>query len=804
MSEFSLDGSIPGTWGAPSSGTSPVPGSEAQTGEAPVGNVVLFSDVFDSVRPVGDVALAHSAPGISSENRFGVKCVDLGYIGIVFCGGVIGKRGFMCVREECEIPSHKTKVQFPNLKGDVIFICGQASGTEVTTVYSDPVVPLAVFPGTTWQDTWASAVRGLPAWQSVFASLVSQHSDPVTTLDSAAMKDLHERSDKIVRFAVTPKRRNRERSASDGSPGDLAFELLPVIDDLGPTPALMLELLGPAWKTMTSNVEVLSRVAKSSRTSAQEQGTKVSSELDKVDIKLAQLKVLLGERPSSMGTQSVYEALSDVFLEIDDNKLMSDAALGDAVAQLKSSIRQEVAQGLGSLVTEQIQAQVFSPKSSFFKNFVMPTAALVKLCSPSAEQPGASWEARFKTLEINVKHLQSSKPVGNLAPKTEPNSSTSAFDFGGLWQAEPEHKPTPPLRHPDVNSVSERFSRTEHEVAKLRRDLELQRTAAPLDPPAVADPRVDALIKELIEVRSLIRSTSVSVDGYIFESPESVKAWMTMHGVEGVVNLFVDPISLLSMSDNVAPDEETAAKNRLASSKVLDSSPEMTKYKASFQLEVPPILGKKVDAATVSSDRVLAAVPTYKDWDSGTGRDGVHDRMKTRLNDGYLILKNQIEANLTGEAKLLALAMRSLSFMAWQELGTFMTTYYTEVKTRSQATEAECWILVTHCIRKVLSETRKARLYGVRGLPHEMMWGALKAHAFFEDLLANKIHGHPKISVIVQSHQVDHATPLSLFFDLKAKVEAISKESREAKKSADAALSFAKKGKGGRGSPDDN
>ena len=39
MLEFSSDDSIPGNWGVPSSGTSPVPGLEAQTGEAPVRNV---------------------------------------------------------------------------------------------------------------------------------------------------------------------------------------------------------------------------------------------------------------------------------------------------------------------------------------------------------------------------------------------------------------------------------------------------------------------------------------------------------------------------------------------------------------------------------------------------------------------------------------------------------------------------------------------------------------------------------------------------------------------------------------------
>ena len=67
----------------------------------------------------------------------------------------------------------------------------------------------------------------------------------------------------------------------------------------------------------------------------------------------------------------------------------------------------------------------------------------------------------------------------------------------------------------------------------------------------------------------------------------------------------------------------------------------------------------------------------------------------------------------------------------------------------------------------VLSETRRARLPSANGEAHDKLWGALQAHAFFEDLLANKTQGHPKISVIVQSHQVDHSTPISFFLDLQ-------------------------------------
>ena len=69
---------------------------------------------------------------------------------------------------------------------------------------------------------------------------------------------------------------------------------------------------------------------------------------------------------------------------------------------------------------------------------------------------------------------------------------------------------------------------------------------------------------------------------------------------------------------------------------------------------------------TTSTDRVLAVVPTYRDWDAGLGRDGVHDRMKDLLNDGGNHRKFRLDQALTGESKALASATRLLSSTIWQ------------------------------------------------------------------------------------------------------------------------------------------
>ena len=49
----------------------------------------------------------------------------------------------------------------------------------------------------------------------------------------------------------------------------------------------------------------------------------------------------------------------------------------------------EFSQVLGRAVAAEVHSQVFSREGAFFQELVTPTAALVRLCSPSVDRPGA-------------------------------------------------------------------------------------------------------------------------------------------------------------------------------------------------------------------------------------------------------------------------------------------------------------------------------------------------------------------------------------------------------------------------------
>ena len=52
------------------------------------------------------------------------------------------------------------------------------------------------------------------------------------------------------------------------------------------------------------------------------------------------------------------------------------------------------------------------------------------------------------------------------------------------------------------------------------------------------------------------------------------------------------------------------------------------KYHASFLVEIPPILGKKVNTSSITTEKQLAAIPKHTDWNTSSGSDGVADRVR--------------------------------------------------------------------------------------------------------------------------------------------------------------------------------
>lgn len=136
--------------------------------------------------------------------------------------------------------------------------------------------------------------------------------------------------------------------------------------------------------------------------------------------------------------------------------------------------------------------------------------------------------------------------------------------------------------------------------------------------------------------------------------------------------------------------------------------------------------------------------------------------------------------------------MLALAVSHWERVSSWMTLYHSEIGVRSHATKDECWLLVTSCVRTILSEAHMSRLPGRSGTPHDMLWGTLQAHAFFASLTSAKIQGHPKVAVILQAHVVDHSTPIALHRTLAAQVTELARVVSMVKGTADRAATKGK------------
>lgn len=703
----------------------------------------------------------------------------------------------MCIKADCSSKSHQAKATSLFVENSMVFIQGQSTkGSLVpTTVFSAPGIPRAAFENEAWNTGWNSAQKSLRAWQVSFASLVSAEAQLGV---EASLAVCNRTTENQITFAVTPRKRHHSPAVTAESPGMtvvLESPLLPMLDDLGPSEAIMMTALRPAWQALAENMKSVERIARAAHSRAKEGELATQEDLERVDLKLAALHSLLGERPSQFGTQTAFEVLAEVLDGLEELSDGLEKSVRDTLTALRDSVAEGISVRLSEIVTEQIRTQVFGGR--FYTEFVVPAAALVRRCSPGPDKAGDLWEGRLAALEQELESMKkASRPPPALG--AWPGDCMEFNDAPTVWGGKVKGEASAPNAFGPAQglSVSDELRLIKATLGALQQRVDQQsdRTLPAFEngvggssiPSVVDDARFTALEKAVKELRNQAQRSGISIMGFSFDSSEDVRVWMAKYGLERLAHLFVDPLSLLALSDSFSASEDAASAARVLSAKI-NETPDMTKYRASFLVEIPPILGRRVNPTSITTDKQLAAIPKHTDWNTGTGADGVADRMTKLLNLGESSCTYEIENKLAGPPNALATKLLALSRVHWDRISSWMTLYHSEVGVRSHATKDECWLLVTSCVRTILSEAHMARLPGRNGSPHDMLWGTLQAHAFFISLTAGKIQGHPKVAVILQGHVVDHSTPIALHRALATQVAELAKSVGSVKGNADRA-----------------
>jgi hypothetical protein len=166
-------------------------------------------------------------------------------------------------------------------------------------------------------------------------------------------------------------------------------------------------------------------------------------------------------------------------------------------------------------------------------------------------------------------------------------------------------------------------------------------------------------------------------------------------------------------------------------------------------------------------DRSLPSLRTYQEWDSGGGSVGAKFILERNLRKCERMRTN-IAERLNGDAREVARQMLDDSVKFLNELSTWISNHYNEVRTRSGTSEKECWGLISHCVRTVFSVLGMARSPG-HG-PHlegtkapSILWGTLQAHRVMREMLLDGFSGFPKLSHVLNLHLQDNTVPRSRF-----------------------------------------
>ena len=695
------------------------------------------------------------------------------------------------------------KQDWASLVGDDsagIFIRGgsvSSNSDAADTVFCQPVLPASCVRDVDWSELELSP-QSLESWQATFASLQDVAREAGDTVSPTIAAKVMANTKAEVKFAaMTPKPAKRVKVGTvSGSDSD---EEVVELDELGivglktpvgrssipwkevptdngsqqPTPSVKI-LQSGAWSNLVENVNLLRDDCQRSSHKRKMVEEDQEEAIEQLNVKLSVLHSLLGRRPEEFGTDSAFTVLQHCtatmrsIQDLVEKRLGSQAVAPELSARLESLERK--AELLKAVVKAEVKAEletVFSEQGDFRKQFVNPTLALLSKSSKDKSNPGGKWDDLLQELKGRMENLERSQQFagsqangagglssgsGGMFGWTIGGGSVGAALGGSVGPAASTGAPvsTSPTGMSSVTTV------LKEELQRMKEEMTVLRT-------------------EFKDLQEQIDNEAITVGSIVFPSRMFCLSWLTLHDALGDPHVFVDAVSLLSLAtSDTSLDEERAANLRATTAKVRDKTPYHTAYIASFNLEVPPLLGKGSDQSMTTNSRALGGVPKFEDFHPPSGREGIHQRILDYVRDGRQTLDQAIgELFAFGtEPSSVAKEMLHLSKAFWDDLCHWMVRYHRQVQAESEASEQEVWILISHCVRAVFKSLREARAPGrASNTPAGMLWGTLRAHEVMQEYRVAEFSGHPKIALILHEHLIRFATPRSKFDGLKSSVE---------------------------------
>jgi hypothetical protein len=288
-------------------------------------------------------------------------------------------------------------------------------------------------------------------------------------------------------------------------------------------------------------------------------------------------------------------------------------------------------------------------------------------------------------------------------------------------------------------------------------------------------------------VREELMDDRVEISTINFVSEAQSHSWMYAHCKPATsFYRFFDAVSLLTVlthSGASISEELTLDKNARSGSY---SNKEAATFAASFALELPEIFGKETAANQHRDDRELPAIPSHKEWDSGTGHSGAKNTIIKSMTKNVKTIRRQMVRYFSGDAQLVAETMLTDSQAFLTELCNWISRHQLELITRTESDEATVWKLVAHDVRVIFQLLFEARGPGRNtGEPHHFFWGTIRAHKVMQELRAHNFSGHPDLGHALNQHLQDNAVMKGSYNIVAKQVSALVKEMADLKRSVD-------------------
>ncbi|KAL7559235.1 hypothetical protein ACA910_013124 [Epithemia clementina (nom. ined.)] len=460
---------------------------------------------------------------------------------------------------------------------------------------------------------------------------------------------------------------------------------------------------------------------------------------------------------------------------------------------------------LGLLIEREMQngitLQLFDSQASFQKNFACPTMAFLQRWSTTPKRPGEILETKLLATESQILDLEAK--VSRMAAALVASSGQSSVGPGvGVGNTNPfswgHGGPT----------LSTQFS-----AAPVRSPAGPGTSSASagvggVDIVVLAE-QVPHLKDDVDSLKDQMEAQVVEIATEVFKSKTDGATWLATQNAKAHVYLFVDAISFLLLCTCNDHESETKAANQRATTvKVKDQNTYQMAFIDSYLLEVPPLLGKGVNANATRATRTLAAVPMLEAFYPGGGKEGVRECLVYYVKDGFKTLDTLLgdTFNQSSPAFIVARFMLTSSYAFWDEFCRWIINYHDKRLGKSNASLREIWSLVSHCVRAVFKSIRSAQATGQAfHSPEGMFWGSLQAHRVMGEYKDADLSGHPKIALILHEHLINFSTPLSKFEEFQEKLRKEMKELvdhvEKAQRSANQANAAANSKKGAAASP---